>query len=320
MVKMVRTVGLIVVTLLLLVACSSGSQGGGTTESTKIQQDKVRVTTINPKSFYSEGPLWLDGKLFYVEYSKNRIMTWNGQRNEQFWKQDGCGASGLIQTPDKTLLVTCYDSNTLAEVNRDGETVRTIKADSAGHKLLGPNDFAKDSRGGIYFSASGTYTADAPIQGKIYYIAPDGKIRQVAKGIHYSNGLGLTPDGKRLIAAEMLEKRVLSFRVRDDGSLDDRQVFANTEDLAPTPSGPGPLDGPDGLKVDDNGYVYIAQNGAGRVLIVNPDAKLVQKVKVPADHVTNVAFGPTSKRLYITSAIDPNNAPYPGEVYRADLP
>ena len=25
------------------------------------------VRTINPKSFYPEGPLWHDGKLFYVE-------------------------------------------------------------------------------------------------------------------------------------------------------------------------------------------------------------------------------------------------------------
>lgn len=317
--KTSRFASLIVMALLLFASCSSGSRGGGTSESAQAQQDKANVTTINAKSYYPEGPLWLDGKLFYVEYSKDRIMTWNGQRNEQFWRQDGCGASGLIQTPDKTLLVTCYDSNTLAEVNRDGKTVRTIKTDSAGHKLLGPNDFTRDSRGGIYFSASGTYTANAPVQGKIYYITPGGEIRQVASHIHYSNGLGLTPDGDRLLASEMLEKRVLSFDVRKDGSLTNRRVFANTEDLAPTPSGAGPLDGPDGLKVADNGYVYIAQNGAGRVLIVNPDANLVQKVKVPADHVTNVALGPTPRTLYVTSAIDPNNAPYPGEVYRVDL-
>lgn len=245
-------------------------------------------------------------------------MTYDGERNREFWKQEACGPSGLIETPDDTLLVTCYDSNTLAEVSLEGETVGSIKEDSAGEPFLGPNDFAKDSEGGIYFSASGVYTADAPTQGKIYYRAPGGKFHQVAKGIHYSNGLGLTPDG-RLLVAEMLEKRVLSYRVEDDGSLEDRQVFANTQDLAPTPSGAGPLDGPDGLKVADDGNVYIAQNGAGRVLVTNPDAELIRKVQVSADHVTNVAFGPTPQTLYITSAIDANNAPYPGEVYQAKL-
>lgn len=149
-------------------------------------------------------------------------------------KQKGCGPSGLIETPDDTLLVTCYDSNTLAEVSLEGETVGTIKKDSAGEPFLGPNDFTKDSEGGIYFSASGVYTADAPTQGKVYYRAPGDKFRPVAKGIHYSNGLGLTPDG-RLLVAEMLEKRILSYRVEDDGSLGDRQVFANTQELAPTP-------------------------------------------------------------------------------------
>lgn len=309
---------------LWLAACSSGSQttqGSETTQSsgtTQSEQTTARVETINADSFYPEGPLWLEDKLFYTEYSEGRIMTYDGERNRELWTQEGCGPSGLIETPDDSLLVTCYDSNTLAEVNLEGETVGTIKKDNAGEPFLGPNDFAKDSEGGIYFSASGVYSADAPAQGKVYYREPGGKIRQVAKGVHYSNGLGLTPDN-RLLVAEMLEKRVLSYAVGDNGSLEDRRVFAKTEELAPTPTGAGPLDGPDGLKVADDGNVYVAQNGTGRVLVTNPDAELIRKVKVSADHVTNVAFGPTPQTLYITSAIDANNAPYPGEVYQAKL-
>lgn len=316
--RSVLAVGLLVLALLWLSACSSGSQtpqSGGRSQSA---QDAPHVEAINADSFYPEGPLWLDGRLFYTEYSEDRIMTFDDGRNRELWKQGGCGPSGLVETPDGTLLVTCYDSDTLAEVSLEGETVGTIEKDSAGTSFLGPNDFAKDPGGGIYFSASGVYDADAPAQGKIYYMDPDGEIRQVAEGIRYSNGLGLTPDG-RLLVAEMLEKRVLSYAVRDDGGLEDRQVFAKTEELAPTPSGAGPLDGPDGLKVADNGNVYITQNGAGRVLVTGPDAGLLHKVKVPADHVTNVAFGPTPRTLYVTSAIDASNEPYPGEVYRADL-
>ena len=41
------------------------------------------VTTINPKAGYPEGPLWHEGKLFYVEYSGHTIMTWDGKANTQ---------------------------------------------------------------------------------------------------------------------------------------------------------------------------------------------------------------------------------------------
>lgn len=316
--RSVLAISLLILASLWLSACSSDPQTPQSGEPSESERSALSIETINTDSFYPEGPLWLDGRLFYTEYSEDRIMTYDGGRNRVFWKQEGCGASGLVQTQDHTLLVTCYDSNTLAEVSPEGETVGTIKTDSAEEPFVGPNDFTEDSKGGIYLSASGVYSPDAPAQGKVHYIAPDGEIREVARGIHYSNGLGLTPDG-RLLVAEMLEKRVLSYAVRDDGGLEDRQVFAKTEELAPTPSGAGPLDGPDGLKVADNGNVYITQNGAGRVLVTDPDAGLLRKVEVPADHVTNVAFGPTPRTLYITSAMDASNEPYPGEVYRAEL-
>src|SRR5476651_1295206 len=36
------------------------------------------VTAIDPDAHYPEGPLWRDGKLFYVEYSASNIKSWDG--------------------------------------------------------------------------------------------------------------------------------------------------------------------------------------------------------------------------------------------------
>jgi sugar lactone lactonase YvrE len=275
------------------------------------------VSTINPKAAYPEGPLWHDGKLFYVEYSGNTITTWDGKANLQFWKQEGCGPSGLVDLPGGRLMVTCYDSNTLVEVGADGKTERTIAADSAGKPFLGPNDLGKDAKGGIYFSASGVYDVKAPIQGMIYYVAPDGRIAPVADTIHYSNGLAVSADGKTLLCSEMLAGRILAFEIKPDGSLGARKVFARLQDIAPMTPGADAYNGPDGLKVGSDGLIYVAQNGSGRVLVVDQDAKLVRMVEVPARYVTNINFGPTVDTLYITSTIDEWNAPYPGEVYEA---
>ena len=36
------------------------------------------LTTIDPQARYPEGPLWRDGKLFYVEYAPGNIKQWDG--------------------------------------------------------------------------------------------------------------------------------------------------------------------------------------------------------------------------------------------------
>src|ERR1700741_3817404 len=114
------------------------------------------LTTIDPEAHYPEGPLWRDGKLFYVEYAQGNIKYWDGKRTAVYWHKDGCGPSALIPF-DSHLLVACYDDNSLAELDASAASareVRTIRTDGSGKPFIGPNDFAADGRGGIYFSAS----------------------------------------------------------------------------------------------------------------------------------------------------------------------
>ena len=42
-----------------------------------------------------------------------------------------------------------------------------------GKPFIGPNDFAADGQGGIYFSASGIYDLSAPISGAVLYLSAD---------------------------------------------------------------------------------------------------------------------------------------------------
>ena len=42
------------------------------------------------------GPIWYQNKLFYVEYGRGTVTTWDGKRNEVFWKQDGCNPVGRV--------------------------------------------------------------------------------------------------------------------------------------------------------------------------------------------------------------------------------
>ena len=128
-----------------------------------------QAAIIDSEAHYPEGPLSRAGKLLYVEYSTSNIKIWNGKRSTVFWHKNDCGPSGLIARGDD-LLVACYDGNYLVELDASGHEVRVLRTDSSGRPFSGPNDFAADDHGGIYFSASGAYDIKAPITGTVLRI------------------------------------------------------------------------------------------------------------------------------------------------------
>ena len=202
-----------------------------------------------------------------------------------------------------------------AQLEKPGR-LRTLRRDSGGKPFIGPNDFAADAQGGIYFSASGVYDLKAPITGAVLHLSADGKsLTQVADTIHYSNGLTLTKDQQHLLVAEMLAGRVLDFPIGADGRLGPRSVWARLQDLAPPTPHADAYNGPDGLKLGSDGNYYLAQNGSGRVLVVSGDKTLVRTLEVPTPYVTNVAFGPEGA-VFVTGAFEQWKPPYPGAVYR----
>jgi len=264
---------------------------------------------------YPEGPLWHNDRLLYVEYAQHTIRAWDGRRSAVLWRHAGCGPSSLIAFGADHLLVACYDSNSVLELDAAWHEVRTIDRDRDGYAFQGPNDFCADGHDGVYLSASGVYDLKAPISGAILHLTADGQLRRVAETIHYANGLTLSADGRSLLVAEMLAARLLSFEVLADGTLGARRVWARLQDLArPTP-GADAYNGPDGVKRAADGDLYIAQNGSGRVLVVSPAGRLRRILTVPTPFVTNVALDP-SGNVYITGVFDQWHAPYPGALFR----
>jgi sugar lactone lactonase YvrE len=270
---------------------------------------------IDPKTAFPEGPLWHDGRLYYVEYGGHTIMAYDGEQSEKVWEQEGCGPSAVVALPGGDFLVTCYDSGEVVKVSAEGETVAAYKEDQSGSAFLGPNDFAVDDRGGAYFTASGPWES-APIVGKIHYIDPDGRIRMVADDLHYANGLALSPDGDTLYAAESEAGRVIQFQVGEDGGLSDRRLFVRVGQVDPES---GPWAYPDGLEVDSRGNLYIGQYSSGRVLAVDPEGNLLDVHQVPSPAAPNLVLGPDEATMYVTAVDETAEAPYWGKVYKLSL-
>ena len=278
------------------------------------QADGVRV--LNPDVHFPEGPVWYHGKLYYVEYDRNTITTWDGTRNAIFWTEKGCGPSAVIATARGEFLATCYDNGTIGRVSADGKTLPPYTHDTAGQPFVGPNDFAPDSHGGIYFTASGT--PGPVIDGKVFYLAADDTIAQEAADVHSANGLVVSRDGSILYVVETEEHRLLQFKIGKGGSLSDRRVFLNLDELTHNPEHLYP----DGVKIDSKGQIYIGQNPhdvkaplAGTIFVVDAEGKLLRKLTLPSPGVPNLAFSPDEKTLYVTALDQIEKPPYQGKLY-----
>jgi gluconolactonase len=277
---------------------------------------RAGIQILNGDAHFPEGPVWYRGKLYYVEYDRNTVMTWDGSRNAVFSAEKGCGQSAVAPTPRGEFLTTCYDNGSIGRISADGAVLPAYTHDKDGNTFLGPNDLAPDHRGGVYFTASGHL--GPVIDGKVFYIGADGTIAQVAIDVHNANGVAVSADGTILYVAETEEHRLLQFKIAADGSLSDRRVFADLDELTHHVA---PI-WPDGVKVSSKGDIYIGQSPRdlhmpllGQIFVLDPRGKLQRTLTLPSPKVPNLAFSPDEKTIYVMALDQIDKPPYRGKVY-----
>jgi sugar lactone lactonase YvrE len=125
----------------------------------------------------------------------------------------------------------------------------------------------------------------------------DGHTRVVARGLHFPNGMALSPDGRTLIAAECMGHRLTAFDVEPDGSLAARRVFAEL---------PSEVH-PDGIALDAEGAVWLANpEGAFGVLRVREGGQVLERIKLDTQAYA-VALGGPQRRHLLICASDTHN-------------
>jgi gluconolactonase len=271
---------------------------------------------LNADVQFPEGPVWYRGKLYYVEYDRNTVTAWDGQKNSIFVSDPGCGPSAVTVSPAGEFLTTCYDNHSIGRFDADGKPLPRYTQDKEGHKFIAPNDFAHDSHGGIYFTDSGHDGKEA--DAKAFYLGPGGTITLVADHLRSANGLAVSIDGRTLYVIETENHRLLEFSVGRGGALSNRKVFVDLDALT---HHAGPI-WPDGMKIDKEGEIFIGQSPrdphaphTGEIFVLDSHAKLLRIVKIPSASVPNLTFSPDEKTIYVTALDQLDKVPHAGKIY-----
>ncbi|MEO8436764.1 MAG: SMP-30/gluconolactonase/LRE family protein [Pyrinomonadaceae bacterium] len=256
-----------------------------------------KLNVVYEDQRYFEGPSWdpSSGKLYFAAFQKGneQLLRLDGPGKVSLWMDHTQGINGTyLSRSGRLLAAQAFGHNLLSiKVGAQGpEDVKILTASFEGLPFLQPNDVAESlTTGGIYFS-------DPNFKGKthsaVYYLSPGGNVRRVIENLKLPNGLEVSNDGGTLYVSDSFEKRVYSYPILADGSVDQGQVKIFFDPQTDNTSDP------DGMCADAAGNLYFAMRGG--VWVVSKEGKLLGLIPTP-EFCSNVTFGGTDGRtLYIT--------------------
>lgn len=260
-----------------------------------------------------EGPVWDPAKgLYFSDVMGGGVFLLDRQDKVTQVVEKRRGIGGMALHAEGGLIVGGRD---IAFVSLKDQTTKVLLTSDVTPEAIGFNDLTTDQAGRIYVGslAFKVFGGDTPRPGHLHVIDLDGSVRTISDGIMLTNGLGFSPDGRRLYHSDARGGLVRVYDVKPDGSVGPWQKFVSLGENGVA----------DGLKVAADGSVWVADAHGGRVAVFGPDGKHLRDVKVPLPMVTSLCFGGDDmKDLYIVTGSRGGPSEKCGTVFRtrSDVP
>lgn len=246
-----------------------------------------------PTDSFLEGPVFDDaGNLYVSDIPFGRIFRIDAAGQWTLVADYDGEPNGMKFADAHTLLVTDYRKGLVRVDVRTGQvTPHLARRNSESFK--GVNDLVLDAQGNVYFTDQGQSGLHDP-SGRLYRLRPYGRLDLLLSNVPSPNGVALSPDGKVLYLAVTRGNCIWRVPLLADGSVAKVSQFF-------TSYGPS---GPDGLAVDMQGRLLVANPGLGHVWVLNGRAEPVMVLRgPPGASTTNIAFGgPDRATLFVTDS------------------
>jgi gluconolactonase len=266
-----------------------------------------------------EGPAW-HPELGVLMSGNGHTYRLDREGKLHIFRKDS-GTNGLLFDAKGRLLACDSDHRRMIRIGPAGK-LKVLTDRFQGKRYNTPNDLTLDSQGRIYFSdprygpRDGMEIKDE--QGRtfegVYRLDPDGAVtRIIGREVDRANGVLVSADERFLYVADNNNdsatgaRKLWRFNLKKDSTVDSKSQKLIYDW--------GKGRGPDGLKQDQKGRLYVAaglnkpnppaepaKDVKGGIYVLDPGGKLLNFLPVPRDEVTNCAFGGDDLRtLYITA-------------------
>ena len=262
-----------------------------------------------------EGPLWhpLERRLYWADIPAGRLFWYDPATGRHDMFYDGHVVGGFTVQADGSLLL--FMERGRVAVLRDG-TLTNVIEEIAGEEELRFNDVIADPEGRVF---CGTIpldeTKEGSMFGRLFRLDTDGTVTKVQDDIGISNGMGFTPDRRRMYFTDTLQSGIDIFDYDETtGGISNRREFVRS---------PADEGSPDGMTVDAEGNVWSARWGGSMVVGYTAQGEEIRRVKFPTGAVSSVIFGGEDYTdMYVTTADGHDRAnagPNAGAVFRTNI-
>ena len=256
--------------------------------------------------YFGEGPRWHGGRLWFSDFYDHAVKSMDASGKIAIEHRLDDQPSGLGWLPDGRLLVVSMREMKVMRLEAGGLVVHAELAGLARHLC---NDMVVDRAGRAWVGNFGfdldaelerrgpeSVVSDHPVT-NLVRVDPDGSVHLAAPEMHFPNGSVVTPDGRTLIVAETLGLRLTAFDIGAGGELANRRVWAEVG-----------LRAPDGICLDADGNIWVANALAPECVLFAPGGEVLQVVVTSQNCYACALGGEDGRDLFMLTAASSQSA------------
>lgn len=258
--------------------------------SCKVKLSNTSTDFTKDASFTAgiEGPaVDSKGSLYAVNFKQEGtigIVNVKGQASLFATLPNGSIGNGIRFDKDDNMYIADYTNHNILLIREGSKNIEVYAHDST---MSQPNDIAIATNGTLYASDPNWKEGT----GRIWKVA-NQKFVLLEENMGTTNGIEVSPDGKKLYVNESVQRNIWVFDINTDNTLANKKIFKTFTDF-----------GMDGMRCDNQGNLYICRFEKGTVVVLSPSGEIVREITLKGKKPTNIAFGgKDGKQCFVTLA------------------
>ena len=252
------------------------------------------ITTIAEGFQFTEGPVWHpDGYLLFSDIPADTIYRYIPGSDPEAYLTPSGNSNGLTFDGQGRLVACEHGGRRVSRMGTD-DSMETLADRFDGKRLNSPNDIVVHSSGAIFFTDP-PYGID-PDPGEqgfngVFRLDTDGSVELLNRDMNRPNGLALSLDKSILYVDDSRNRHVLAYPLNADLGVGEPSVILDMNVEA--------QGGPDGMKLDSEGNLYVT--GPGGLWVATPEGQHLGTIEFP-QLPANLCFGgPDYRTIFVTA-------------------
>ena len=257
-----------------------------------------KIKTTEPKVLWKlkcklgEGTLWVKehNSIYFVDIKKKCFFSLNVKNNKKK-KYKVNKEIGFLAHIKNNIFILGLQGELRIQNIKTKKIIKSILIEQD-IKLNRINDGKTDPKANLWFGTMDNLERKIE-KGSLYKLDKNLNLTKVDKNYRITNGPAFIND-KNFYHTDSSKKIIYKIKINKKDTIISKKIFKKFSKKEGSP---------DGMTLDKNKNIWVAHFHGACVSIFNKNAKLIHKINLPAQNITNCAFGgQNNNELFITSA------------------